>query len=167
MINKDKRKKVETNQVFSLFDQGISQSDIATSLGISRQRVFQILKDKEKYIVIEEKRRDKEKIKQKMLYLKNQGFTYQEIAKELSVSIAWVSNVLREFSPKKDAQKKEYLARFMACCCCGSSWVEDTKETASTNCPACFSSCREIQKIYDRESLETLRKYAQKMYLES
>lgn len=58
------------------------------------------------------------------------------------------------------------IARFMACCCCGSSWVETIKENPSTNCQICFSSCREIQKVYDQKTLETLEKYAQKIYLD-
>ena len=158
--------KIIKSQVLSLFSQKVSGSEIARLLGISRQRVSQILKEEqeeEKKKKLEREKR-KEQIKQEMLQLKNMGLTYQQIATELNISIGWVSNVLRESSPKKGTRKKEHLARFMACCCCGSRWVETIKESPSTNCPICFSSCKEIQKIYDKETLETLEKYAQKFY---
>lgn len=155
--------KTNKDQVFSLFSQGVAMSEIAKILSISRQRVFQILNEEETEKQKEEKNK-KEEIKQEMIRLKNNGYTYQQIATELNVSIAWVSNVLREFSKKKGTRTSQQLGRFMACCCCGSRWVEKIKETPSTNCPICFSNCKEIQKIYDKKTLETLEEYAQKFY---
>lgn len=154
---------INKSQVYTLCEQGLSQAEIARLLKTSRQRISQILSKKEKEQNACKER--KEALKKEMFRLRGNGYSYQQIANELNVSYSWVGSVLRE--PFAGNRKKEQqVGRFMACCCCGSSWVETIKETPSTNCPACFSSCREIQKVYDQKTLETLEKYAQKIYLD-